>query len=198
MSNVFDRLAQGPQDGQPQQFDNWNEMVGAAPRETFQGAATQAVRQLNPQEYYDHTQPGVGDTDPLGGLETGQRAGLAQSLIGALLGQGLGQSEISRAAGLSNMDPQAITPHELAGLAQYMQREQPDALAQAAADNQNEPGLLESLLGNKGLMALAAGLGAKMLSDHVQGQGQAPQFSQPGQQPATGQQIGRRGETRQA
>ena len=198
MSNVFDRLARGPQDDQPPQFDDWNQMVGAAPREKFQGAATQAVRQLNPQEYYDHTQSGVGDTDPLGSLASGQRAGLAQTLIGALLGQGLGQSEISRAAGLSNLDPQQMTPHELAGLAQYMQREQPDALAQAAADNQNEPGLLESLLGNKALLALAAGLGAKMLSDHVQGQGQPSQPSQPGQQPNTQPLINRRGESRQA
>jgi len=193
MSNVFDRLAGGPQGGQPQQYDDWNQMVGSAPREKFYGAATDAVRQINAQDYYDHTQPGVGNTDPLGGLADGHRVGLAQSLIGALLGQGLDQSQISRAAGLSNLDPQRITPHELAGLAQYMQREQPEALARAASDHQNEPGLLESLLGNKALLALAAGLGAKYLADRVGSQGQP---AQPNQQPNTQPTIGRRGETR--
>ncbi len=31
MSNVFDRLEQGPQDTTTRQYDDWNEMVGEAP-----------------------------------------------------------------------------------------------------------------------------------------------------------------------
>ena len=179
MSNLFDRLSQGPQDGQQgQQYDNWNEMVGAAPREQVYGAAAQAVSQMDPQEYYNHTQPGVGGTDPLGMLGQGQRAGLAQSLLGALMGRGLGQSQIGQQTGLSNLDPNHMSPQDLAALAQYMQRQHPEALADAASQHQQDPGLLESLLGNKALLMMAAGLGAKYLADRSNQQPAAPQQQQ--------------------
>ena len=190
MSNVFDRLAQGPQGGQQgQPYDNWNEMVGAAPREHVYGAAAQAVSQIDPQDYYNHTQPGIGGTDPFGALGQGQRAGLAQSLLGALLGRGLGQSQIGQQAGLSNLDPSRMSPQDLAALAQYAQRQHPEALADAASQHQQDPGLLESLLGNKALLMMAAGLGAKYLADRNNQQQQAA----PQQQGV----IRRRGETSQ-
>jgi hypothetical protein len=41
----------------------------------------------------------------------------------------------------------------------------PKAYGRVAAEYQDEPDILSSLLGNKALMAMAVGLGAKMLSD---------------------------------
>ncbi|MFN8483262.1 MAG: hypothetical protein U0768_09505 [Anaerolineae bacterium] len=58
-----------------------------------------------------------------------------------------------------------MTPQQMAALAQWMQQNHPEALGQVAAENQNNPDLLQSLLGNKLLMLAVAGLGAKYLAD---------------------------------
>jgi hypothetical protein len=170
MSDVFDRLARGPQGGQSQGYDNWNEMVGAAPPDRFNTAAQNAMRDLDPDEYYNHTQPGIGGTDPLGALQPQQRSGLAQSLLGALMGAGLGRNDIGQGAGIQNLDPSRMSPQDLAALAQYAQRTHPEALGQVAQENRDDPNLLESLLGNKAVLALAAGLTGKFLYDQAQKQ----------------------------
>lgn len=179
-NNTFDRLARGPQGTQSQnnQYDNWNQMVGSAPPEHFGQSATDVIRQMDPQDYYNHTQPGVGGTDPLGNLAQGQRGGLAQGLLGALLGRGQNQSALSQATGIQNLDPNHMSPQDLAALAQYAQRNHPEALGQVAQENRDNPSLLDSLLGNKAVLAAAAGLGAKYLYDQAQKQkaqqGQTP------------------------
>ncbi len=172
MSTPLDRWAQGPQGGQTSNYDNWDQMVGAAPHDDVRSTVTNAVRQMDPQEYYDHTQPGVGGTNPLGNLAQPQRTGLAQTLLNALLGMGLGQQTISQGAGIQTLDPSRMSPQDLAALAQWTQRNHPEALGQVAAENRDNPGLIESLLGNKALMMLVAGLGAKYLSDRANQQRQ--------------------------
>lgn len=167
MGNVFDRLSRGPQGQQSSGFDNWNEMVGAAPRDQFSRAISEASREIDPDDYYRHTQPGVDGTDPLGGLTSAARGGLASSLLGALLGSGASQSEVGRVMGNAPLDPNRMTPDQLAQLAQYAQRNHPDALARVAAENQDNPGLLEGLLGNKWLLTAAAILGTRYLSNKM-------------------------------
>ncbi|MFN8497304.1 MAG: hypothetical protein U0641_05555 [Anaerolineae bacterium] len=167
MSTPFDRWAQGPQGTQPTQsggFDNWNQAIGSAPPQQIQQAVSQAARQVNPQDYYQHTQPGVGGTDPLGQIPQQQRGGLAQSLLGALFGSGVSQQQVQQVVG-GAVNPNNMTPEQLAALAQWMQQNHPEALGQAAAQNQNNPDILQSLLGNKLLMLAVAGLGAKYLAD---------------------------------
>jgi len=66
---IFDALAQGPGTLQAQDYQDWNQMVGAAPAEQFGREAYNSVRQVDPQEYYQHTQPGIGGTDPFGSLQ---------------------------------------------------------------------------------------------------------------------------------
>jgi len=169
--SFFDRLSKGPgwQSGQMQQqdYNDWNQMVGAAPPDQFNSHATNAVRQLDPQEYYQHSQPGVGGTDPFGQIAGGERTGLAQSILGALLGRGVNQSEISRGTGINQLDPNRLSPDQLAQLAQWTQRNHPEAMGQVASQYQDKPDLLSSLLGNKALMMILAGLGAKFLSDRA-------------------------------
>ena len=58
LMGIFDRLAQGPGNLQAQDYQEWDQMVGAAPPEQFGRATYDAVRQADPQEYYRHTQPG--------------------------------------------------------------------------------------------------------------------------------------------
>lgn len=177
MSSPFDRWAQGPQgtqNNQPNQsggFDNWDQAVGAAPPHQVQQAVSQAARQINPQDYYQHTQPGVGGTDPLGQLPAQQRGGLVQSILGALTGSGVSQQQVQSALGGGNINPNTMSPDQLAALMQWMQQNHPEALGQVAAQNQNNPDLLQSLLGNKMLMLAVAGLGAKYLADKSRNQG---------------------------
>jgi hypothetical protein len=105
MSTIFERLAAGPGGLQQQDVQDWNQMVGSAPPNQFGQAVTQAIQQVPSQDYYSHTQPGVGGTDPFGQLQPQQRGGLAGALIGALTGGGLNQQQIMQAAGVSTLSP---------------------------------------------------------------------------------------------
>jgi len=117
MSNIFERLAAGPGGMQPQDYQNWNQMVGSAPPEQFGRAAYDSVRQVDPRDYYQHTQPGVGGTDPFGSLQPQQRSSLAGSLLGALFKRGLGQQQVMQGAGVGTLDPNRMSPQDLAALA---------------------------------------------------------------------------------
>ena len=164
---IFDRLAQGPGQLQQQDYNDWNQMVGAAPPDRFGRAAYNAVRDADPQEYYQHTQPGVGGTDPFGALPGGQRQGLIGSLLNNLLNRGVGQEDIRQGTGLNTLDPSRMSPNDMAALAQWAQQNHPQSFGYTAAQYRDKPDLLQSLLGNKALMAMAIGLGAKILSDRA-------------------------------
>lgn len=165
--DLFQRLAQGPNTLQKNDYDNWNEMVGSAPREKFGRAAYDAIRQVDPNEYREHVTPGLGGTDPLGALQGGQRSGLAQALIGELTRRGLGQQDIAQGAGLQSLDPQNMGSNDLANLLQYTQQQQPKAYGRVAAQYQDQPDVLQGLLGNKALMGLVTGIGGKLLMDRM-------------------------------
>ena len=167
MANIFDRLAQGPGAMQQSDYDSWNEMVGAAPPDRFGRASYNAVRQLDPQDYYRHTQPGVDGTDPFGTLSPQQRGGLIGSLLSNLMNRGLGQDQIMRGSGLGTLDPNRMSPQEMAALAQWAQQNHPQAFGYTAAQYRDQPNIVSSLLGNKALMMAAAALGAKFLSDQM-------------------------------
>lgn len=168
MGSIFERLAQGPGAVQQSDYSDWNQMVGSAPPEQFGRAAYQAIRQVDPQEYYNHTQPGVGGTDPFGALPPQQRTGLAESLLGNLFNRGLSQQQVMQGAGVRSLDPSQMSPQDLAALTQWTQQNQPQAFGYTAAQYQRQPDILSSLLGNKALMLAVAGVGAKILSDRAQ------------------------------
>jgi hypothetical protein len=165
--SVFDRLAAGPGGTPPRDYSDWNQMVGSAPPERFGRATYDSIRQVDPQEYYRHTQPGTDGTDPLGDLPPPQRTSLVQSVLGELFRRGLGRQEISRGARVpeADLDPSRMSPQELASLLQWAQREHPKAFGRVAAQHKDNPDLIERLLGNKALMMTVAAVGAKILSD---------------------------------
>ena len=165
MTSIIERLAGGPGGLQQQDYQNWNQMVGSVPQGQFGQAVTQAMQQVPQQEYYQHSQPGVGGTDPFGQLQPQQRGGLASSLIGALTGGGLNPQQIMQGAGVSTLDPQQMSPGELAQLSQWTQQNQPQAFGPVAQQYQQQPDILHSLLGNKALMMAAATLGAEYLAN---------------------------------
>ena len=164
MSSIFERLAAGPGNLQQQDYQNWNQMVGSAPPNQFGQAVTQAIQQVPQQEYYAHTQPGVGGTDPFGALQPQQRGGLMGTLLGALFDRGLNQQQIMQGTGINTLDPNQMSPQQMAAVAQWAQQNHPQAFGSAAAQYQQQPDLLSSLLGNKALMMTAAALGASYLA----------------------------------
>lgn len=166
---LFDRLAQGPGNLQAQDYQEWDQMVGAAPPEQFGRATYDAVRQVDPQDYYRHTQPGIDGTDPFGSLQPQQRSGLAESLLGSLFNRGLGQQQIAQGAGVGTLDPSQMSPQDLAALSQWAQQNHPQSFGYTAAQYQKQPDILSSLLGNKALTAAAAALEAKFLADRSRG-----------------------------
>jgi len=166
---IFDNLAQGPGNLQSQDYQEWDQMVGAAPPQQFGHAVSNAVQQISPQDYYQHTQPGINGTDPFGSLQPQQRSGLAESLLGSLFNRGLGQQQIRQGAGVGTLDPSRMSPQDLAAVSQWAQQNHPQAFGYTAAQYQKQPDILSSLLGNKALMAAAATLGAKFLADRSRG-----------------------------
>lgn len=167
MDNLLQRLAGGPSNLQQNDYNDWNQMVGAAPKDQFGRAAYSAIQQVDPQEYADHITPGVGGTDPLGMLNQGQRSGLASTILGELTRRGMGHQDVAQAAGLGSLNPNNMSPTDLAGLLQYTQQNQPKVYGRVAAQYQDQPDMLHSLLGNKALMGLVTGIGGSLLMNQV-------------------------------
>jgi hypothetical protein len=72
------------------------------------------------------------------------------------------------AQAVQRVDPQQMSPQEVASLANYLRQYHPEAFSRAAAQvGQQKPGLLQRLLGHKVLMLAAAGLAAKFLADRA-------------------------------
>jgi hypothetical protein len=165
--NMFDRLANGPggNSGQGGSYDNWNDMVGSAPPGNFRNAVNGAMRQMDPDEYYRHSQPGIDGTDPFGRMQEPERQGLAERLLGSLFGRGVGEEEIARNTGVRTLDPRRMSPDELASVTQWTQRNHPDAFGDVAEQYRDKPNMLESLLGNRAVQMALIGLGAKILMD---------------------------------
>jgi hypothetical protein len=170
-----ERLAREEADvDDPQSPDvaHWHQLVGAAPPEAVQDAIARAAQRVDPQEYSEHITPGVRGTDPLGALGGGALGTLASRLLGSLTGgEGADLDQLRpRVPGLHTADPQRMSPHEVASLADYLRQHHPEAFGRAAAQlGREEPGLLQQLLGHKLLLHAAAGLASTFLADRTRG-----------------------------
>jgi len=165
MGSIFERLAQGVTGMQPSDHQDWNQVTNSVPPPRFAQASEQALQQVSSQDYYDHTQPGVGGTNPFGDMQPAQRTGIAETLLGMLSGRGITQQQVGQQTGLGPVDPRNMSPEQLAALAQWMHQNHPDVLAQAATQYQSQPDVISRLMGNKALLALGAVLGASILSN---------------------------------
>jgi len=162
-----------PQSSDVQQL---NQMVSAAPPDLTQEAFARAAQQVDPGAYQEHITPGAGGTDPLGMLDRAQLGTLAGSLLNAYASRqggqgGLGQL-VNMVPGLQTTNPSQMDPNQVAVLADWMRQNHPNTFGQAASQvAQQQPGLLQQLMGNKALMLAAATLGAKILSDRARSRG---------------------------
>jgi hypothetical protein len=161
-----ERFARGEvnfSDDRSPDFQRWNDLVGSAPPERLREAIGEAARRVDRREYDEHVTPGVGGTDPLGGLQKGALAGFAASLL-RNLGGGGGLADLI--PGLRTTDPDRMSSRDVADLAKYARERDPDAFSRAATEvGRQQPNLLQSLLGNKALMLGAAALAAKVMAD---------------------------------
>ena len=191
--DFLQRLAGGNMSpAQPNDQRDMGQFIGGVPQDAFQQHATSAIGQMDPQEYQNHITPGVGGTNPLGGLGKGILGSLAGSLMGNMLGGQMGggtgsligslagsmvggqaaQGNIGglvNMLGLSHSDPQQMDEGDVAKLATHAQQNNPGALAATAAQYQNQPNALQSLLGNKGLLLAGAGLAAAAMGGKLPG-----------------------------
>jgi hypothetical protein len=189
--DFLERLAGGNMDpAQPNDQRDMGQLIGGVPQDAFQQHATSAIGQMDPQEYQNHITPGAGGTNPLGGLGKGMLGSLAGSLVGNMLGGQMGGGMGSLAGslagsmaggqmaqggigGLANMlglghtDPQQMNEQDVAKMAAHAQQNDPGALAATAAQYRDQPNVLQSLLGNKGLLLAGAGLAAGVMSGQL-------------------------------
>jgi hypothetical protein len=166
-TNIFEQLAQGA-GMSPEALSELHEVIGSAPPQQLGGAVTQAVQQVPPEEYAQYTDPSAGGTDPLGALGGGQLASLASTILSALASKGVSATQVSQQTGTGPVTGGQITPEQMAAIAQWVQQNHPEVLGKVAQQYQQQPDILHSLLGNKALMATAALLGAKYMSDHYE------------------------------
>ncbi|MGI8546825.1 MAG: hypothetical protein ACR2M1_05745, partial [Gemmatimonadaceae bacterium] len=81
--NFLQRLAGGNMNpAQPNDQRDMGQFLGGVPQDTFQQHTANAISQVDPQEYQNHITPGVGGTNPLGGLGKGLLGSVAGSLVG--------------------------------------------------------------------------------------------------------------------
>lgn len=189
--NFLQRMAGGNMNpAQPNDQQDLGQLMGGVPQDAFQQHAANALSQVDPQQYQEHITPGVGGTNPLGNLGKGMLGSVAGSLIGNMLGGQMGggmgslagslagsmmggQAAQGGLGGLANMlglghtDPQQMNEQDVAKLAAHAQQNNPGALAATAAQYQNQPDVLHSLLGNKALLLAGAGLAAGVMSGQL-------------------------------
>jgi hypothetical protein len=184
-----ERLANGQgnfADPNSPDHDRFGQMLGHASPEDLQASVRQAADNIDTQDYSNHITPGVNGTNPLGmvgqgGLSTiasaimgnlmghHDQAGGGGGMLGGLMGGGGGGgfgSLINMIPGLRTADPNQMDASQVAVLADYARRNNPDAFSRAASRiGQQNPSLLQHLLGNKFMMMSAAGLATKFLGN---------------------------------
>lgn len=193
IGNFLQRLAGGNVNpSEPQDQQQMGQFINSVPRDQFQQYTGNAVRQMDPNEYNTHITPGLGGTNPLGGLGKSLLGSLAGSLVGNMLGNQMGGGltgtvgslagsllgssaasggigGLQNMLGLSTQNPNQMNEGDVASLARHAQQNNPDALAQTAAQYQDRPDVLHSLLGNKGLLLAGGALAAAAMSGKLPG-----------------------------
>ncbi len=158
--SLVQQIAQGGLNSQ--QREQWNTTVGAASPNQFAQQAGQAASQVPPQQYQQHLQ-----SQPVANLPPEQQSSLASTLISTLMSQGMGQQQIKQNTGVQTVDPSKMSPQEIASVLQYVHQTNPQLLGNVAAQYQNQPDVVHSILGNKALLAVAAAVGAGLLTGQI-------------------------------
>ena len=139
------------------------QMIKNIDPEKLQQILTGAAADTDPQEYSDHVTPGVGGTNPLGGLSAAALGSLATILVShlksAAASGGASQAPLDQVSDLQTKDPKRMDADDVAAVARYTQENHPQVFGQAATQvAQQQPALLHSFLGKAVLAVGAAAL----------------------------------------
>jgi hypothetical protein len=139
------------------------QMIKNIDPEKLQQILAGAAAETDPQEYSDHVTPGVGGTNPLGGLSAAALGSLATILVSHLknagASSGAGKSPLDQVPDLQTKDPRQMDADDVAAVARYTQENHPQVFGQAATKvAQQQPAILHSFLGKAALAIGAAAL----------------------------------------
>ena len=171
--NPLERFMKGgPNLDDPHDRDHFGQMLGKTPPDQLSQVLGGAARNGDHDEYRQHITPGVGGTNPLGGLKGAAMTMVAGALMKHLtggraggVGGGGGLSSLAgMIPGLSNTDPNRMNDHDVASVAAYARQHDPDAFGRAAAEvGHKDPSVLSALMGNQGMASVAKGLASHFL-----------------------------------
>ena len=171
--------------GSPDQ-QQFGQLLQQVPRDQLASLLGQVARLMEPGPSRDAVTPGVGGTNPLAALSGPAMTTVAAALLrhlagggtnpgggmpdvigsalaspGGVSGDGAGGLDalLAKIPGLTTTNPDQMDAHQVAALADYTRRNEPDAFGRALADvGQEAPSAIAPLLGDPGLSSLAGGL----------------------------------------
>jgi hypothetical protein len=163
--NPLDRFLKGNADySNPQDAQHFGQVTRGVSQDQLSAALSHAAGNMDHDQYRQHITPGVGGTNPLGGLKGaamtmvagalmrhimggssggggGGGGGGIGSVIGGLMGGNSGQgggggasSLLGMIPGLKTTDPNQMDESQVAALASYAKQHHPDAFGKAAAE----------------------------------------------------------------
>jgi hypothetical protein len=141
----------------------FQDMIKHLDPEKLQQIFASTAADTDPQAYSDHVTPGVGGTNPLGGLSAAALGSIATILVSHLKNagadSGAGRSPLDRVPDLQTKDPKQMDADDVAAVATYTQENHPEVFGQASAQiAQQQPALLHSFWGKAALAVGAAAL----------------------------------------
>jgi hypothetical protein len=146
------------------------EMLKNVDPKQLQQILARVAGQIDSREFSDHVTPGVAGTNPLGGLNPAILGSIAAALL-ARLKEAVGSENLAALAkhiGLKTTDPKQMNPDDVAVVARYTQKNEPEAFGKAAAQvGQQHPGSLHGFFGKAALAITAAALASHFIKmDH--------------------------------
>jgi hypothetical protein len=118
-------------------YDGATQHLGRLPEDQFQQVTQQAYNHAPPQ----------------------QRAGLVQTLLGALQGRGMNPGSLGSQIGVGSLDPNSMSGNDFARLANFTRRNHPDVMRETV---QQQPWLVKAM-GNPILMGALGLVAANMI-----------------------------------
>jgi len=131
---VFSKLAQGSGGGKADDaddhFEHFNNFSAHAPRPDVESGVGEAFHpeRLSSEEVEPQFRTAASKMQP------GERAEIAQDLMGELQQRGLAPTWLQRSLGLGTTDPRQASPDDVAKLAEYSRQHHPEVFKRVVAD----------------------------------------------------------------
>ncbi len=141
---------------------DWRKVIQSAPPERVGHAVTMAVSGTVPQACVE---PHLGCA--ITGLTPQQQSSAIQMIIAELEKEGFNRETIRQGTFVRELDPYRMSSQEINALVYWTGQQHPQVLARIAACFQEEPEVLQGLLGDRVMMAVASSLGASAPQDGI-------------------------------